>query len=212
MKVQFFTVGPFAENTYLITNAGKALIIDPGFTSVTEFRALTEAMDEEDCEPIAVVLTHAHVDHVLGLNQVLQRYDIPVWLNHSDLFLWENFEGQAARFGVQTSGFDFLPNNLEEQDGMEIGPFLFDVLYTPGHSPDHVSLHFKEAGFVIAGDVLFRESIGRTDLYKGSFDLLAQSIRTKLYTLDDDLKVYPGHGPATTIGYEKRNNPFVNDK
>jgi hydroxyacylglutathione hydrolase len=207
MKLETFTVGPFAENTYLLINRNEAILIDPGFTNRSEMVVMEEALG--DAELIGILLTHAHVDHVLGLNQVLQKYDVPVFLNHSDLFLWENFESQSAMFGIRAGGFSFIPENLGEQERFQIGHFSMDVLYTPGHSPDHVSLYFPEEGFVIAGDALFRESIGRTDLYKGDFDLLSRSIRNKLYRLPDDTKVYPGHGPSTTIGYEKKNNGFV---
>ncbi len=209
MKTDTYTVGPFAENTYLLTKNRQSLLIDPGFSSRSEMLALDEALAADGSELIGVLLTHAHVDHVLGLNQVLQKHQVPVHLNHTDLYLWENFESQSAMFGIRTGGFSFTPEPLEEQNGFEIGPFSMDVLYTPGHSPDHVSLYFPDEEQVIAGDALFRESIGRTDLYKGDFNLLATSIREKLYTLPDDTLVLPGHGPSTTIGHEKQHNAFV---
>lgn len=209
MNIESFTVGPFAENTYLLTKNREALLIDPGFSSRNEMLVFEEALARTGAEFIGILLTHAHVDHVLGLNQVLHKYHVPVHLNHSDLYLWENFEAQSAMFGIRSGGFSFTPEPLEEQRGFEIGSFSFDILYTPGHSPDHVSLYDPENNMLIAGDALFRESIGRTDLYKGDFELLASSIRTKLYSLPDDTVVYPGHGPATTIGYEKQNNSFV---
>ncbi|MEX1063149.1 MAG: MBL fold metallo-hydrolase, partial [Balneolaceae bacterium] len=160
-------------------------------------------------ELTGIVLTHAHVDHVLGLNQVIRSHDIPVWLNHKDLFLWENVESQATLFGLRVPGFSFTPEPLAEQQGFMAGPFPMDVLYTPGHSPDHVSLYLPGEKAIIAGDVLFRESVGRTDLYKGDSELLSSTIRNKLYTLPAETTIYPGHGPATTIGHEKRHNPFT---
>jgi hydroxyacylglutathione hydrolase len=209
MEIKQFTVGPFAENTYLLTESGDAILIDPGFFEPSEYRTFREELDKSDADLMAVCLTHAHVDHILGLDRVLSDFDIPVYLNHTDLYLWENFPNQAQMFGFRASGFDFVPDPLPEQTGFTIGTFMFDVLYTPGHSPDHVSFYFEHYGSLIAGDVLFRESIGRTDLYKGDFNKLANSIREKLYTLPDDVNVYPGHGPATTIGHEKKNNAFV---
>lgn len=209
MKIDTFTVGPFAENSYLITRDKESVLIDPGFSNSSEFQSFKKILTENDSNLIAVILTHAHVDHVLGLNQVLQAYDVPVYLNHSDLYLWENFEQQSAMFGIRTGGFSFTPEPMDEQRDFQAGPFTWDVLYTPGHSPDHVSLYNKTENILIAGDTLFKESIGRTDLYKGDFDLLASSIREKLYTLPDDTVVYPGHGPATSIGHEKSHNPFV---
>lgn len=211
MEIQHYTVGPFAENTYLLTRGGKSILIDPGFFDPREFSHFKQEFDENGNELIAVCLTHAHVDHVLGLDKVLKEFDVPVYLNQSDTYLWDNFEDQAKRFGFSAAGFDDVnPSSLKAQKGMKIGPFQFDVLYTPGHSPDHVSLYFKDAGVVIAGDALFRESIGRTDLYKGDFSRLEKSIREQLYTLPDNTRVLPGHGPSTTIGHEKQNNPFIN--
>jgi glyoxylase-like metal-dependent hydrolase (beta-lactamase superfamily II) len=130
-------------------------------------------------------------------------------LNTEDLFLWENFGNQATMFGLRQVGFSFTPESLPANSIFTLGQFEFECLYTPGHSPDHTALYFKDQGFCIAGDALFNESIGRTDLYKGDFDLLVNSIREKLYVLPDDTTIYPGHGPATTIIHEKQNNPFV---
>lgn len=209
MVLESYTVGPFSQNTYLITYNGKGLLIDPGFYDPTEYLQFTRDLKENEIELLAVVLTHAHVDHVFGLDKVLSDFTVPVYLNHSDLYLWNNFANQAAMFGVRTAGFDFIPESLPEVNGMELGPFKFDVLYTPGHSPDHVSLYFKDENLLISGDVLFNQSIGRTDLYKGDFDTLAESIREKLYPLPENTEVWPGHGPKTTIGYEKVNNGFV---
>lgn len=209
MDIQKFEVGPFLENTYLLSKDGKSLIIDPGFSNQPEFSSFKQALAQSGNELLAVLLTHAHVDHVLGLSQVLNLFDVRVYLNHSDLMLWEQFPEQSARFGIRTGGFDFTPEPLPEKKGFSVGPFEMDILYTPGHSPDHVSLYFSDDGVVIAGDALFKQSIGRTDLYKGDFELLAKSIREKLYKLPDSTRVLPGHGPETTIGYEKSNNAFV---
>lgn len=185
------------------------MLIDPGFYDPTEYQQFKSDLKENEVELLAILLTHAHIDHVFGLDKVLTDVDVPVYLNHSDLYLWNNFSNQAAMFGVRTAGFDFIPEPLPEMSGMELGPFNFDVLYTPGHSPDHVSLYFKDNKLLIAGDVLFKQSIGRTDLYKGDFDTLAKSIREKIYPLPESTEVWPGHGPKTTIGFEKENNGFV---
>lgn len=209
MKLKTYTVGPFSENTYLLSTENKSILFDPGFFDPVEYRTFKEELDESGSELIAVILTHAHVDHLLGLDKVLKDFDIPVYLNHSDLYLWENFPNQAQMFGFRTAGFDFIPEALPEQKDFQLGEFQFDVLYTPGHAPDHVSLYFKDEGLLISGDALFRQSIGRTDLYKGDFDTLATSIREKLYILPDDTVVWPGHGPSTSIGFEKEQNGFV---
>lgn len=209
MDIRKFTVGPFSENTYLLTRDDRSILIDPGFFDPGEYEEFKKDLQQADTELIAVCLTHAHIDHVLGLKKVLSDFDLPVFLNHSDLYIWNHFSSQAQMFGFNHPGFDFIPEPLPEQVDFEIGPFSFGVLYTPGHSPDHISLYFKEVGATISGDALFFESIGRTDLYKGDFELLARSIKNKLYTLPDDTIVHPGHGPDTSVGHEKKHNPFV---
>jgi hydroxyacylglutathione hydrolase len=209
MKIDSLTVGPFAENTWFLIDKGQAAVIDPGFSTEQEFAHFRELLDREKADLIAVLLTHAHIDHVMGLGRVLQTWDVPVWLNHSDLHLWNDIETQAALFGIRAKGYDFTPQPLDAQEQFTVGPFSMDVLFTPGHSPDHVSLYLPDRDVVIAGDALFRESIGRTDLYKGDQDQLFESIRTRLYNLPDHTRVLPGHGPETTIGHEKSHNPFV---
>ncbi len=209
MEIKVFEVGPFLENTYLLLQGGEAILVDPGFSNESEFQTFRTKLKETGADLTAIVLTHAHVDHVLGLQRVLKDFDTETYLNTEDLFLWENFGSQATMFGLNQVGFSFTPEPLPSGGTKQLGRFTFNCLYTPGHSPDHTSLYFEEEQILIAGDALFRESIGRTDLYKGDFELLEQSIREQLYTLPDETVVYPGHGPATTIGHEKANNPFV---
>ena len=206
MEVQKFEVGPFLENTYVLTTDGEHLLIDPGFSNETEYQEVKKALTGR---LKAVVLTHAHVDHVLGLSRLKNDFDVPVYLSNQDRFLWENFGSQAQMFGLNQTGFSFVPEELPDEGSFKVGNFEFECLYTPGHSPDHISLYFEKENFVIAGDALFKESIGRTDLYKGDFELLAKSIKEKLYTLPEETRVYAGHGPATSIAHEKKNNPFV---
>jgi len=211
MNVIKFTVGSFAENTYLLTEGEQALIIDPGFLEDSEYQRVKAQIDDRDVDLMAVVLTHAHVDHVLGLQRVVNDYTIPVYLSDKDRYLWNNFGSQAAMFGFSSDGFSFDPDVLPITDEWKIGNFSFDVRYTPGHAPDHISLYSESDGIVIAGDALFREGIGRTDLYKGDFKVLEKSIQEQLYSLPDDTVVYPGHGEKTTIGHEKNANPFVKE-
>ncbi|MEX2479145.1 MAG: MBL fold metallo-hydrolase [Gracilimonas sp.] len=206
MEVQIFEVGPFLENTHLLTEGDQHLLIDPGFAREPEYQKFKDAVQGE---LKAIVLTHAHVDHVLGLNRTLRDFEVPVYLCDKDRFLWKNFGSQAQMFGINQGGFDFQPEVLPSEGEFEIGDFTFTCLFTPGHAPDHVSIHFKSDEIVIAGDALFKESIGRTDLYEGNFEVLEKSIKEKLYTLPDDTTVYPGHGPQTTIGHEKQHNPFI---
>lgn len=206
MEIQKFEVGPFLENTYLLTKGDEHLLVDPGFSREPEFQEFKENLTGT---LKAIVLTHAHVDHVLGLKRVLRDFDVSVYYCKEDRFLWENFGSQSQMFGINQGGLDFIPENLPTDDDFEIGSFKFRCLYTPGHSPDHLSLYFEEENILLAGDALFKESIGRTDLYKGSFEILEESIKEKLYSLPGATVVYPGHGPETTIEHEKKNNPFV---
>lgn len=212
MRIKSFTVNPFSENTYLIIEDGSALLVDPGFYKQSEYSACKKILDDVKAELHGIILTHAHVDHILGIQRVRQDYEVPVYLNHENLYLWDNVSSQALMFGLQVDGFDFKPEELPVQKNWEIGPFSFDVLFTPGHSPEHVSLYSREYDVLIAGDTLFKESIGRTDLYQGDMETLKASIQEKIYVLPDQTQVLPGHGPATTVGHEKIYNQIVKAK
>lgn len=208
MDITVLTVNPFQENTYVISEGSEAVIVDPGFSASSEFSMFRRLIEDSGFELKAVLLTHAHVDHVLGLHRVLDYYKVPVYLSHTDLHLWENIMPQAALFGFEVQPFSFTPSDYPPER-LTTGGLAFDIIPTPGHAPDHVSLYLPEHDVLIAGDALFRESIGRTDLYKGDFTELERSIRENLYILPDHTRVLPGHGPETTIGHEKTSNPFV---
>ena len=209
MKVLPFNVNPFQENSYLVTQNKRAIVIDPGFYNATEMSILNQALLLENAKLEAIVLTHAHLDHVFGIDRVRGHHgEIPVYLHKEDAYFWENYMLSAARFGFEVKPFDFDPEWVEA--GLfEVAGMHFDARFTPGHAPGHLAYYNSENGLVLSGDALFRESVGRTDLYKGDFDILEESIKTQLYTLPDDTTVYPGHGTTTTIGHEKRHNPFV---
>ncbi|REL29227.1 MBL fold metallo-hydrolase [Rhodohalobacter sp. SW132] len=209
MDIKSFEVGPFAENTYLLTQGGESILIDPGFSNKKEFSRFRAELGNQNSRLIGVLLTHAHIDHVLGLPFVLSAFDTDVYLSHKDLHPWNHISEQAAMFRLKADELSFTPEKLEEQKAFTLGSFTMDLLYTPGHAPDHLSIYFEDENLLIAGDTLFKGSVGRADLYKGDMDLLTKSIRDKIYTLPDETVVYPGHGPSTTVGQEKKNNPFV---
>lgn len=209
MELKLFTVNPFFENTYLAVESGNAVLFDPGFFDQSEYNQFEEELKSTGAELKAIVLTHAHVDHIIGLKKVKESYDVPVYLHEDDLFFWNNFAEQAAMFGLQAEPFGFTPENLSEQQNWDATGISFDIFFTPGHAPGHLSFYRPQEQILIAGDTLFQGSIGRTDLYKGDMNTLEESIRKKLYTLPDETVIYPGHGPETKIGVEKKTNAFV---
>lgn len=213
LSVHSFTFNPFQENTYIIINEKKhCWIIDPGMYDSNETKRVTDFIATEGLSPQAIINTHAHIDHIFGIQALKDAYNIPFGLHEKDLPVLQNAVGSAMMFGLdfkKTPTVDFYleagkPYALGDDDALE-------VRFTPGHAPGHVVFYNAKSGWVINGDVLFQQSIGRTDLPGGNFDTLINSIRTQLFTLPDETTVYTGHGPATTIGEEKLNNPFLQD-
>lgn len=209
MILEKYTVNPFSENTYVLIKDEKAVIFDPGFMYASEMSGFLKLLEDNNARLEAILLTHAHIDHVLGIQKVKDRFDVPVYLHADDRYLWDNYMSQSAMFGFDVQPFDFDPEPINPSPKWSVGSFEFDVRFTPGHAPGHVVYYLKDQNMLIGGDTLFRESIGRTDLYKGDFNLLEQSIRQQLYVLPDQTTVFSGHGPETTIGHEKAHNPFV---
>lgn len=209
VTIKSFEVNPFSQNTYLLFQNKKAILIDAGFYSKAEFDELFTYLETNDLELCAILLTHAHIDHVLGLNTILKNYSIPVYLHPDDVELLNQVHQQGQMFGFNIEPIQVKTIDLFEQENFSLHGFTFTVLFTPGHAPGHLSFYLKQEETVVSGDVLFAGSVGRTDLYKGDFDLLAKSIREKLYTLPENTKVLSGHGPETTIRREKLSNSFV---
>ena len=207
MEVLTFEGGPFAENTYLLVSAsaGAATLVDPGF-------ATPDALAHVEAQGLdlhAVLLTHAHIDHVEGLPAVAARYDVPIRLHPDDRPLYEAVGAQASAFGIRLGELPPVQYDLTHGQRIEIPGASLEVKFAPGHAPGHVIFHCADLGWAVAGDVVFRGSIGRTDLPGGDFQTLMASIRREVLSLPDDTVLYPGHGPSTTVRMERVGNPFL---
>jgi glyoxylase-like metal-dependent hydrolase (beta-lactamase superfamily II) len=210
ISIQKFTFNSFQTNTFvLFDETGECAIIDAACEADDEKRALAEFIGMHHLKPVRLIYTHCHVDHTLGNTFVTERYHLEPEVHPEGKIFWELAREFSSVFNVS---FDkpLAPKKfLNDGDTVRFGHSVLEVLYTPGHAGGSICLWNKEQKFVLTGDVLFYGSIGRTDMPTGNFDLLLKSITTKLYTMDDDTVVYPGHGPETTIGFEKHNNPFI---
>lgn len=201
MEIVVVPVTMFVQNCMLASHGqgGPAVVVDPG----GDIDRVQRAIEERDAHVEGILVTHGHIDHIGGLEELVELTGAPVWYHDDDLYLY-----QRPGFGRRTP--ISLPANavpVTEGDVVEVAGFRFDVLHTPGHSPGSVTYVHEDVAFV--GDVLFYGNIGRTDLPGGDFDVLETSIREKLWPLADETNVLPGHGRPTTIGFEKMHNPFV---
>ncbi len=210
LKIQTFTFNPFQENTYVIYNENNsAIIIDPGMYTPQDFDTFFNFIDSAKLKPELLLGTHTHIDHVFGNAQVLRKYNIPYGFHLKDKPVFDASVSAAAMYGLQYEKSPEPSFFIDENEDIILGSDRLKVFLTPGHSPGSVCFYNEEHKFVISGDVLFQMSIGRSDFPGGDHDTLIQSIHTKLMPLPDDTKVYSGHGPSTTIGSEKMNNPFI---
>ncbi len=201
---------PVQVNTFILHDeTKKCIIIDAGCFSEYEQQTLTDYLVQNNLELEKILITHAHFDHILGNKFLASKYKVPLWGHKDDEKLIKNLVPYAASFGFKVPESVLIDNYLNEGDEIFFGNSLLKVLHVPGHSAGSLVFYCAEASFAIVGDVLFKGSIGRTDLVDGNLDLLLSGIVKKLYTLPDDTDIYPGHGPATDIGYEKIHNPFT---
>lgn len=206
MNVITLTTGAFAQNGYLVIDetTRQCAIVDPG----EESGVFLARLASEAVEPTAIWLTHAHLDHILGVRAVREATGVPVWLHPDDLPMYRNLPAQAAALGFRAVDAGPEPDCAwEPGQSIGVGALEFDIRHTPGHSPGSVTLVGHGAAFV--GDVLFAGSVGRVDLPGGDGPTLLSTIREQLLSLPDDTVVYSGHGPPTTIGHERQSNPFV---
>ncbi len=209
LEIYSFAFNPFQENTYvLFDETGECVVIDPGCSDSEERAELASFVDEHHLSVKLLLNTHCHVDHVLGNYFVKEKYKVKLLIHKNDEPILRAVKVYAPNYGIADYTEGLPDDYLEEGQIIRFGNTELKVLFVPGHSPGHVAFYHEKSKSVIGGDVLFYNSIGRTDLPGGNFDTLIESIHQKLFTLPDDTRVFPGHGPATTIGTEKRTNPF----
>jgi len=210
IKIQRFVFNPFSENTYLLYDeTGKAVIIDAGCSNTNEEEELSEFISNMNLEPVYHLLTHTHIDHIFGMGFIFRKYGLRPMIHKRALPFLESAGTQAKMFGVDEIEVVEPVAFIDEASEISFGNSILKVLYTPGHVDGHLCFISHEQKFVIVGDVLFRESVGRWDLPSGNETVLMNSIKNKLFTLDKDFVIFPGHGPETTIGHEIYNNPYV---
>lgn len=205
LTLRCFPLGPLQANCYLLSDGRAAVLVDPG----DEPERLLAVLRAEGLTLEAIWLTHAHFDHVGAVEGITQAIDVPVYLHPADQPLYAQARLAAARWGIPLVQPTKPPTPLAAGGTLSFGGAAVECRYTPGHAPGHIAFYIPALNSVIAGDALFAGSIGRTDLPGGNYGQLIASIERELLTLPDDTVVYPGHGPATTIGQERRNNPFL---
>lgn len=210
-QVVCLTFNPFQENTYLLYDDTKACaIIDPGCLDAAEKTQLRNAIERLGLKPARLLNTHCHLDHIFGNRFVAEQYDLALEIHAGEIPVLERAPQAAMLYGVPYPEMSPAPSHLlEEGDIVQFGNTRLEVILAPGHSPASLCFFCREHNFLIAGDVLFYGSIGRTDLPGGDYNTLIKSIMQKLLPLGDEVQVYPGHGPSTNIGFERLNNPFL---
>ncbi len=210
IHIQKFTFNPFQENTYVLYDDTLAcVIIDPGCYEKEEKQALDNFIQTKHLKVTHLLNTHGHVDHVLGNAFVKHRYGVNLYIHPSDEATLRSVQTYAPAYGFVLYEPLEPDHYLNEGDTVTFGNSTLEVLFVPGHAPGHIAFYNAFQKICIGGDVLFQGSIGRTDLPGGNFDTLIESIQTKLFPLDEEVVVYPGHGGSTTIGREKKYNPFL---
>jgi hydroxyacylglutathione hydrolase len=213
MQVHFFTFNDFEENTYILIDetTKDCIIIDPGCNGSAETSTLSQFITQNNLNPIRLINTHCHIDHILGNSFVSQKYNLKLEAHAGEIPVLNAGQSVAQMYGIPYVPSPEISSFLDESIKIELGKESLEILFCPGHSPASICLYNKTSNFLIAGDVLFHRSIGRTDLPGGDHDTLIKSIREKLWNLPNETKVFPGHGISTNIGDEKSYNPFLNE-
>ena len=210
-QVQAFEFNPFAENTYVVYDeTGECAIFDPGCFTEAERNTLAAFIEKNNLRPVRLINTHCHLDHVFGNAFAARTWGLTLETHAQEVVFLDRFPMTCQMYGITGAEESPMPGKfLQGGDTVKFGNTQLDILFTPGHSPASLSFYCKAENFVLAGDVLFMESIGRTDLPGGNMNTLLESIRTQLFTLPDHTIVFSGHGPETTIRHEKEYNPFL---
>ena len=208
--IKVFTFNPFQENTYVLyTDSKEAIIIDPGCYFTEESDLLDSFISSNQLKTVMLLNTHCHLDHVFGNLHVYKKYGLELNLHPDDEVTLKHAPESGKMFGLAFNNYSGSLHFLSDNQTINIGEDTLKIFHTPGHSPGSVSFWCEKQDFIISGDVLFRESIGRTDVPGGDFPTLIRSIRTKLYSLPNKTVVYSGHGEPTSIQYELDNNPYT---
>lgn len=212
MQIHVFTFNPFSENTYVLYDeTGEAVLLDPGCAFPEEEKELEDFVIRKKLTVKKILLTHAHIDHVLGCRFVAERFGVGTIMHQGDLFLLQRATDIGRMYGVPVAEPPAPEGFLSHGDIFSFGNTKLEVRFTPGHSPGSISFIHHESHSVFSGDVLFSGSIGRTDLPGGNMDVLLDSIRNQLFNLPDDYVILSGHGPVTDLATEKSQNPFLRE-
>jgi glyoxylase-like metal-dependent hydrolase (beta-lactamase superfamily II) len=210
IEIKSFAFSPLQENTYILHTNEKAFIIDAGCYFSAEQESLKNYILEKNLTPVQLLQTHCHLDHVFGSKWVCKQFGIEMYLHPNEEVMLKVAPESGIKWGLPFENYNGPLHFLNEGDVIKLEEDELKVILAPGHSPGSICFYCEKQNFIISGDVLFNGSIGRTDLPFGDYETLITSIKEKLFVLPDETVVYSGHGPKTTIGYEKRNNPFLN--
>lgn len=211
VQIEKFIFNDFEQNTYIVYDeqSNEAIIIDPGNSNAFEDDELERFIKERNLRLTKILNTHGHIDHIFGIAFLKEHFNPQFYFPSPDLPLLLNVKLQSEMIGIPAPKVIQPDYDLHQFQSIKLNNFEIEVIKTPGHSPGGTCLFIKELKKIFTGDSIFLESIGRTDLWGGDLEQLIQSIRSKIFTLDDDVEILPGHGPTTTIGHERKYNPFL---
>jgi hydroxyacylglutathione hydrolase len=210
LTIETFTFNPYQENTYLlIDQEGNCVIIDPGMHSLQEQSYFKDFIASKNLKPTLLLNTHCHIDHVLGNHFIYENWGLKPNFHESEVPVLVSVENYAPQMGFRYETSPIPETFIQDKEIIEFAGHKIEAIFAPGHSPGHLCYYIADHKSLIGGDVLFQNSIGRTDLPGGDHQTLLDSIKNRIYTLPEDVEVYPGHGSTTTIGFEKKTNPFV---